>query len=121
MKSTKIKSYAKLNLALNITGKSSSLHKIESLVAFISLSDEIFIKKINSKSHRISFIGEFSQNIPKINTVFRLLQILEKKETSEAILTEIFDRASTDSMGNTPNCPSRFAPIPQRPPSSLKK
>ena len=80
MKSTKIKSYAKLNLNLNITGKSSSLHKIESLVAFVSLSDEILIKKINSKNHRISFTGEFSQNIPKINTVFRLLQILEKKE-----------------------------------------
>jgi len=80
MKSTKIRSYAKLNLTLNITGKSTSLHKIESLVAFVSLSDEILIKKINSKNHRISFIGEFSQNIPKINTVFRLLQILEKKK-----------------------------------------
>ena len=29
----KIKSYAKLNLSLNITGKNSSLHKIESIIA----------------------------------------------------------------------------------------
>ena len=35
MKYSSIKSYAKLNLALNITGKTSSLHKIESIVAFV--------------------------------------------------------------------------------------
>ena len=80
MKGTKIRSYAKLNLALNVIGKASSLHKIESLIAFASLNDEILIKKINSKSHKILFKGEFSQNIPKNNTVFKLLQILEEKE-----------------------------------------
>ena len=46
MKQTKIKSHAKLNLALNITGKTPSLHKIESIVTFVALHDEIFIKKI---------------------------------------------------------------------------
>tara|TARA_B100001063_G_C16666228_1_gene503761 strand:+ start:241 stop:1086 length:846 start_codon:yes stop_codon:yes gene_type:complete len=80
MKGTKIRSYAKLNLALNVIGKASSLHKIESLIAFASLNDEILIKKINSKSHKILFKGEFSQNIPRNNTVFKLLQILEEKE-----------------------------------------
>jgi len=80
MKSTKIRSFAKLNLALNIVGKKSSLHKIESLVAFSSLNDEILIKKINSKCHQILFEGEFSQNIPKNNTVLKLLQILEEKK-----------------------------------------
>ena len=50
---TKIKSYAKLNLALNITGKNSNLHKIESIVAFASLHDEIFISEIKSQSHNI--------------------------------------------------------------------
>ena len=77
---TKIKSYAKLNLALNITGKNSSLHKIESIVAFASLHDEIFISKIKSKSHNISFNGKFSRNISKNNTVSKLLEILEKKK-----------------------------------------
>ena len=43
---TRIKSYAKINLALNITGKTSYLHKIETVVAFISLHDEILIKQI---------------------------------------------------------------------------
>ena len=49
MAHTKIKSYAKLNLALNITGRTKSLHKIESIIAFVSLHDEIFITKIKSK------------------------------------------------------------------------
>jgi|TARA_B100001093_G_scaffold305430_1_gene291281 4-diphosphocytidyl-2-C-methyl-D-erythritol kinase len=75
----KIKSHAKVNLALNITGKSSNLHKIESIVAFISLHDEILIKKVNSKKHKISFSGKFSKNIGKNNTISKLLELLEKK------------------------------------------
>ena len=79
MRQIKIKSYAELNLALNIIGKTSYLHKIESIVTFASLHDEIFIKKIKSKSHNISFFGKFSRNISKNNTVSKLLSILEKK------------------------------------------
>ena len=41
-----VKSFAKINLALNVTGKLKLLHKIESIVSFISLCDLIFIKKI---------------------------------------------------------------------------
>ena len=62
----KIKSYAKINLALNIIGKKSSLHRIETLVSFISLHDEIFIKKIKSNNHKVSFVGKFSKNITKV-------------------------------------------------------
>ena len=80
MKQVKIKSYAKLNLALNIVGKTLHLHKIESVVAFVSLHDEIFINEIKSKSHNISFFGKFSRNISNSNTVSKLLKILEKKE-----------------------------------------
>ena len=80
MKQIKIKSYAKLNLALNIVGKTSNFHKIESIVAFVSLHDEIFINKIKSKSHNISFFGKFSRNISNNNTVSKLLKILEKKK-----------------------------------------
>ena len=76
----KIKSYAKINLALNVVGKNSLLHKIESIVAFVSLYDEILIKKIKSKNHEISFYGKFSSNIKKKNTVSKLLEILEKRE-----------------------------------------
>ena len=76
----KIKSHAKVNLALNITGKSFNLHKIESIVAFINLHDEIFIREINSKKHKISFSGKFSKNISKNNTISKLLELLEKNE-----------------------------------------
>ena len=76
----KIKSYAKLNLALNITGKTSSLHKIESIIVFVDLHDVILIKRLKSNKHDVSFIGKFSQNINKKNTVSKLLEILEKKK-----------------------------------------
>ena len=80
MKYFKIKSHAKLNLALNVIGKTASLHKIETIVSFASLHDEIFIKKIKSKSHNIIFTGKFSKNINKNNTVSKLLQILENRK-----------------------------------------
>ncbi len=76
----KIKSHAKINLALNIVGKKMSLHKIESIISFISLYDEIFIKKIKSKKHDISFSGQFTKNIGKKNTIYYLLNLLEKKK-----------------------------------------
>ena len=76
----KIKSYAKLNLALNITGKTSSLHRIESIIAFIDLHDIILIKRLKSNNHNVSFFGKFSKNISKKNTVSKLLEILEKRK-----------------------------------------
>ena len=79
MKSSVIKSFAKVNLSLNITGKTNHLHKIESMVAFISLYDEIFINSVNSKQHIISFKGKFSKNINKKNTVSKLFEILDNK------------------------------------------
>ena len=79
MKYSKIKSHAKINLALNIIGKNSSLHQIESIIAFVDLHDTILLKNIKSRKHIISFSGKFSQNINKKNTKFKLLQILENK------------------------------------------
>ena len=76
---SKIKSYAKINLSLNITGKSSCLHKIESIVAFINLYDDILVKRTKSKRHSILFKGKFSKNIGKNNTILKLLKLLEKK------------------------------------------
>ena len=80
---TRIKSYAKINLALNITGKTSYLHKIETVVAFISLHDEILIKQIKSKKHVILFTGKFSKGIGRNNTISRLIEVLEKKKLLE--------------------------------------
>ena len=75
-----IRSYAKINLALNVIKKISNFHKIESIVSFISLHDEILIKRIISKNHSIFFTGKFSKNIGKINTVSNLLSILDNKK-----------------------------------------
>ena len=80
MKYNRIKSHAKVNLALNIVGKTSNLHKIESIIAFVDLHDIILIKGIKSKKHIISFSGRFSKNISKKNTVFKLLEILDRKK-----------------------------------------
>ncbi len=75
-----IKSFAKINLALNITGKTPLLHKIETLVTFIELHDVIFIKKTNKKNHQVFFYGNFSKNISNYNnTVIKLLNILDQK------------------------------------------
>ena len=79
MKITKIKSNAKINLALNITGKKKDLHKIESIIGFIDLHDVISINQHYGKKHHISFYGKFSKNIGKKNTVQKLFQILDKE------------------------------------------
>ena len=79
MNSFKIKSYAKINLALNVTGKKTKLHKIETLISFIDLHDLIHLKKIKKENHKITFKGKFSKNIGKINTVANLLKLLDKK------------------------------------------
>ena len=85
----KIKSYAKINLSLNITGKKSNLHQIETVVAFVNLYDEIQIKIINSKKNNIHFVGEFSKDISKKNTIYRLLEILEKLKILNNVKFEI--------------------------------
>ena len=79
MSSFKIKSHAKLNLALNVTGKSSKLHKIESIISFIDLHDLIYLKETSKKKHQIYFKGKFSKNIGKTNTVTMLLKLLDEK------------------------------------------
>ena len=65
MNYSRVKSHAKINLALNITGKTSKLHKIESIVGFVTLHDVILIKKIKSKNHIISLKGNFQKTLTK--------------------------------------------------------
>ena len=76
----KIKSYAKINLALNVVGKTKSLHKIESIVSFLNLHDEILIREIKSKNHKIKFIGKFSNGINSKNTISQLFKNIDKKK-----------------------------------------
>ena len=77
-----IKSYAKINLNLNIVSKRkiNNLHQIESLVALIDLADEIKISEIRSKKHKVIFRGKYSKGIPKFNTITHLLELLEKEK-----------------------------------------
>ena len=79
MNSFKIRSYAKINLALNVTRKKKYLHKIESIISFIELHDLIYLKQIKKKDHKISFKGKFSKNIEKKNTIITLLELLDEK------------------------------------------
>ncbi len=81
MKFIKIKSYAKINISLNVISKmSSNFHKIESLVTFINFYDLIYIKPTKTKNHKIEFNGKYSNNINKNNSVNKLLKILDKKK-----------------------------------------
>jgi len=81
MNESKIKSHAKINLSLYVLGRlKSKLHKIESLITFIELHDEITIKKSNRNFHTIKFYGKFSKGIPKNNTISNLLKFLDSKK-----------------------------------------
>ena len=75
-----VKSHAKINMALNVVGRSNSLHRIESIVRFLELHDEIKIKKITSIKHMINFTGKFSKGIKSNNTISKLLYNFEKKK-----------------------------------------
>lgn len=81
MQFIKIKSYAKINLSLNINGKlKSKYHKTESLVSFINLYDVIYLREIKSNKHKVYFKGKFANGITANNTVLNLLKILDKNE-----------------------------------------
>ncbi len=80
MKKKFIKSYAKINLSLNVLGKNkNNLHEIQSIFSFLDFHDKIYIKPINKKTHVVLFKGTFSKNLKK-NTISKLLYILEKKK-----------------------------------------
>ena len=74
------KSYAKINLNLNVVGKTKNLHKLQSLVSLISLYDEISLRQIDSRKHKILFKGKFSKKITSRNTIYKTLSILDKKK-----------------------------------------
>ena len=77
----KINSLAKINLSLNVIKRlPSKYHKIESLISFVKVSDEIKIREINKNKHKVSFSGKFARGIGKNNTVSKLLKLLEKKK-----------------------------------------
>ena len=80
-KFTRIKSFAKVNLSLNVIGRlKNNYHQIESLVTFVNLHDEILVRYSNRMRHTITFGGKFSKGIKKNNnTVKNLLELLDSK------------------------------------------
>lgn len=80
----KIKSFAKINISLNIIKKlKTKFHKIESLITFLKLHDVIYIKNIKSKKHKIIFQGKFSKGIKKKNSISQLLEIIDQKKLAQ--------------------------------------
>ena len=74
-----IKSYAKLNLHLGVLSKQNSeYHKIETIILFADIYDEIDIRFSKSKNHKVTFSGKFRKGIGKNNTIFKLLNTLDK-------------------------------------------
>jgi len=80
VKSSKIKSYSKINLYLKVIKKlGNGYHNIISLITFCELHDLISISKIESSKDKISFSGRFKRGInKKSNTVVKLLKLLRK-------------------------------------------
>jgi len=80
MKFDKINSWAKINLSLNVIQKlPNKYHKIESLITFVQVFDEIKIRQIINKKNKIFFIGKLAKGISKKNTVYKLMNLLEKE------------------------------------------
>lgn len=60
---------AKINLFLKVTGKrSDNYHELESLFAFLDLSDELSVQK--SDKFKLEISGEFAQKIDQQNNLF---------------------------------------------------
>ncbi len=67
MKTVKIKSYAKVNLTLEITGVEGGYHLLDSLVANVDVYDLLVLKKRKGALSRITMKGMGSEGIPPEN------------------------------------------------------
>ena len=79
-----IKSYAKINLSLNVSKRlNNGLHDIQSLFCLINLFDEITIKKQKRafQKDKVYFSGQFAKDIKSSdNSIQKVLNILRKKK-----------------------------------------
>ena len=78
----KIKSFAKINLTLNVGKKlNSGLHNIQTNSILIDLHDQIKIKKNKRNKDKIIFKGPFSKAVKKNNnTILNTLKILRNSK-----------------------------------------
>ena len=79
-----IKSYAKINLSLNVSKRvNNGLHEIQSLFCLVNLFDEITIKKQKGsfQKDKVYFSGQFAKDIKSSNnSIQKVLNILRKKK-----------------------------------------
>lgn len=64
MNTVRIKSYAKINLTLEITGVENGYHMLDSLVASVDISDLIVLKKRKDRLSSVTMHGLGSESIP---------------------------------------------------------
>ncbi len=64
MNSVKIKSYAKINLTLEIQGVEKGFHVLDSVVANIDVCDTVYLKKKAGKYSNVVMHGQGSEKIP---------------------------------------------------------
>ncbi len=64
MNTVKIKSYAKVNLTLDITGSAGGYHLLDSFVASVDLCDLVCVKKRKDKLVSVTMHGMDSEGIP---------------------------------------------------------
>ena len=69
MNAVKIKSYAKLNLTLEILGVEGGYHILDSLVASVDMSDLLVLKKRKDKLSSVTMKGMGSESIPPEDNV----------------------------------------------------
>lgn len=67
MNTVKIKSYAKINLTLEITGEENGYHLLDSFVASVDIFDLIVLKKRKDNLSSITMHGMGSESIPPEN------------------------------------------------------
>lgn len=64
METVRVKSYAKFNLTLNITGVNDNFHMLDSVVTTVDMYDLISIKKRRDKLVTVTMHGHGSEGIP---------------------------------------------------------
>lgn len=76
----KVKAYAKINLALNITGTKGGFHLLETLVGSIDIFDLVTVKKRKDDLVQITMHGMGSEGIPpEENNAFRVAERFAQK------------------------------------------
>lgn len=80
MKTVKIKSYAKVNLTLEIVGISGEYHLLDSLVASVDLYDLIVLKKRKDKLSSVTMRGLGSESIhPESNNALKAAEAFSER------------------------------------------